>query len=315
VVAETNSKAEAVPGKPKDGANVSFAVTDETHQMRDLSLYESFETGTGAREQPLLVSVSSAGFGTENPCKQLQDQAEKVLNRTVEDEELFAAIWTIDIGVDWKSDLALLMANPNAGVSVTMDYLRSQQKVAINNPAKYASFATKHLNITVGASQGFYSLEKWRLCKSPISIHDFTGKPAWIAIDLANKLDLTAVSTVFRDEIDGHEHYYVFSDAFAPEEAVSNNPVYTQWAARGLLHVTEGNIVDKNDIIALITRASRRIRYPGVYFRSLEFIVHRARYKKPASTYRASGSPPKSEVPPRSDEAPARVDVQPARSP
>ncbi|MBB6144726.1 phage terminase large subunit-like protein [Silvibacterium bohemicum] len=248
----TNSKAEPVIGRPKDGSNVSFGVIDETHQLRDLALYESFETGTGAREQALLVSVSTAGFGTENPCRELQLQAEKVLYGTVEDEELFAAIWTIDDGVDWKSDLALRMANPNAGISVTMDYLRSQQLSAINNPAKYASFATKHLDITVGASSAYFSLEKWRACTDTVKMDDFAGEDCWVAIDLSQKIDLSAMSTVFRREIDGHPHFYVFSDCFTSEEAVSNNPVYAQWAAKSLLHVNDGNVVDKDAILEVI---------------------------------------------------------------
>lgn len=266
VVADTNSKAEPVIGRPKDGANVSFAVCDETHQMKTLDLYESFETGTGAREQPLIVSCSTSGFGTENPCKQLQDQGEKVLDKTVEDEELFVAIWTIDPEIDWKSDLALRMANPNAGVSVTMDFLRAQQRVAINNPAKYASFATKHLDITVGASKAFFSLEKWKACQDTITLDDFDGQPCWLAIDLSNKLDLTAISLVFRKEIEERLHFYVFAECFSPEDSVAANPVYTQWAARNLIHVCDGNIVEKEDLLQRIVELSERFKIQEVCF-------------------------------------------------
>jgi phage terminase large subunit-like protein len=263
-VAETNSKALPVIGRPKDGSNVSFAVLDETHQYKDLSLLESFQTGTGAREQPMVISVSTAGFGTENPCRQLQLEAEKVLQGTADDEELFIAIYTIDQGIDWKSDIALRMANPNAGVSVTMDFLRAQQLQAVNNQEKYASFATKHLDITVAAKNAFYSLEKWRACTDAISPAQFDGQECWLGVDLSSKLDLTAIATVFRRTVDNHTHFYGFVDCFVPEDAVTNNPTYEQWHGRGLLHVTEGNTISYEDIEALILGYAERFKIRGV---------------------------------------------------
>ncbi|HET9087148.1 MAG TPA: terminase TerL endonuclease subunit [Acidobacteriaceae bacterium] len=266
VVTETNSKALPVIGTPKDGSNVSLAVCDETHQMRDLSLLESFQTGTGARLQPMIISVSTAGFGTENPCKQLQNDAEKILNGIVDDEELFIAIYTIDLEIDWRTDTALRMANPNYGVSVSGDYLRAAQLEAINNPTKYASFATKHLDITVASGKSFFSLEKWSHCKDEINIDQFAGEDCWMAFDLASKIDLAAVATVFCREVDGHPNFYVFTDCFAPEEATQNNPVYSQWYARGLIHVTEGNTIDYNAISDLILDYAGKYRVQKIGF-------------------------------------------------
>lgn len=266
VVPDTNSKSLPVIGRPKDGSNVSFAVLDETHQCKDLSLYESFQTGTGAREQPLVISVSTAGFGTENPCRQLQLEGEKVLNGTATDEELFVAIYTIDQGVDWKSDLALLTANPNAGVSVSMDYLRAQQRSALTNPEKYASFATKHLDVTVAAAKAFYSLEKWKSCSDAIALNQFEGQECWLGVDLSSKLDLTAVATVFRRVIDENLHFFGFVDCFVPEEAVVNNPLYAQWAARGLLHVTEGNTIDYAAVEELILGYAQRFKVQQIAY-------------------------------------------------
>jgi phage terminase large subunit-like protein len=244
VVYQTNSKASPVIARPKDGSNVSFAVLDETHQCTSLDLYESFQTGTGAREQPLLVSVSTAGFGLENPCKTLQTQAEKVLDGVFEDDELFPAIWTIDPGIDWKSDTALRMANPNAGISVKMDFLRAAQREAINNPSKYASFATKHLNITVSSGTAFYSLDKWQLCDKTIRREDFKGEPCWIGFDLSSKLDLTAIALIFKKINNDTIHYYIFTDAFVPEDAIANNVIYRNWHANSRIHCTDGNTID-----------------------------------------------------------------------
>jgi phage terminase large subunit-like protein len=266
VVLDTNSKSLPVIGRPKDGSNVSFAVLDETHQCKDLSLYESFQTGTGAREQPLVISVSTAGFGTENPCRQLQLEGEKVLNGTATDEELFVAVFTVADGIDWKSDLALRMANPNAGVSVTMDYLRAQQLNAVNNPEKYASFATKHLDVTVAAARAFYSLEKWKSCIDSITLDQFEGADCWMGLDFSAKLDLTAISTVFRRVIDEQVHFFGFVDCFVPEEAVQNSPLYTQWHARGLLHVTDGNTISYSDLEELVLSYSQRFRIQEIAF-------------------------------------------------
>lgn len=283
VVAGTNSKALPVIGKPKDGANVSLAIGDETHQMRDLSLMESLQTGTGARLQPMVISVSTAGFGTENPCKQLQDDAEKVLNGIIDDEELFPAIFTIDQDVDWRTDTALRMANPNAGISVTMDYLRAAQLEAISRPAKYASFATKHLDITVSSSRAFFSLDKWNGCKRDIKLEDFNGQSTWMAIDLSSKLDLTAIATMFRRDIEDEANYYAFTDCFVPEDSVEDNPLYVQWRGRGLLHVTDGNTTDYLELETLILERAKQFQVEEIAYdpHNAEFFVQHLQPKLP----------------------------------
>jgi len=286
VVPSTNSKFLPVISRPKDGSNVSCAICDELHQMRDNSLYESFLTGTAAREQPLIIAISTAGFGTENPCKALQDEAEKVLNKAVEDDELFALIYTIDPDVDWRSESALIMANPGCNVSVTLEYLKAAQQVAINNPAKAASFKTKHLNITVAASNAFYSIEKWNGCEDKITLQDFLGEPCWMGFDLSSKLDLTAICTIFIRQIEGKSHYYVFSECFIPSESVQQNPVYTSWDARGLINVTEGNTIDYTALEALIlSRASDyKVQEIGYDSWHSDFFVQSLKPKMPGAT-------------------------------
>ncbi len=266
IVPETNSKAMPVIARPKDGSNVSLGILDEVHQCLTLDLYDSFQTGSGARMQPVIQAISTAGFGLENPCRQLQLDAEKVLNGIVEDDELFSLIFTIDPEIDWKSDIALRMANPNAGVSVAMEFLQAAQREAINNPTKAASFKTKHLDITVASSKSFYSIEKWNGCKDAMTLDNFKGEECWLGLDLSSKLDLTAIAVVFRRHSDGQSNFYAFADCFAPEESIQNTPLYVQWSARGLLHVTEGNTIDYTALEALILSHCERFKVQEIAF-------------------------------------------------
>lgn len=257
VVHGTNSKFVPVIGKPGDGASPTFAITDEYHEHATEEQYDTMITGMGSREQPMSWVITTAGFDTAGPCYALRTEAIEVLEGKVENPELFAIIYTIDDDVDWTSEDALRMANPNMGVSVFEEYLLSQQRDAINNPRKQVTFKTKHLCVWVGAAAPYFNLEKWnRLGDVDLSADDFVGDPCWIATDLAAKLDITASGKLFRREIDGADHYFWFPRFYVPHE-VAHDPAnrrYSGWVEQGHLIATPGNVTDfgrvEDDIVA-----------------------------------------------------------------
>ena len=90
----TASRFEPLIGKPGDGASPSCAIVDEYHEHDDDSLAQTMLTGMGAREQPLILYVSTAGENTAGPCYQLMLEAQRVLEGLVQDDELFClTLW------------------------------------------------------------------------------------------------------------------------------------------------------------------------------------------------------------------------------
>ena len=252
VIPASASRFEPVIGKPGDGASPSMAIVDEYHEHNTEDQYDTFLTGMGAREQPMLWVITTAGADTSGPCYALRQEAIEVLEGKVKNPELFSIIYTIDPDDEWTDESALVKANPNIGVSVDREFLLAQQRDAINVPRKQSSFKTKHLNVWVGSADPFFNAEKWQRLSGDYPLESFRGQQCWIGVDLAAKVDLTAVVYLFKDGDD----FYVVPKFYCPEEVV-NDPKkrsYYGWMVEGHLIATDGNVTDFNvvqdDLIA-----------------------------------------------------------------
>lgn len=247
------AKFEPVIGNPGDGASPSFAITDEYHEHKSSDQYDTMVTGMGSRDQPMSWVITTAGADTSGPCYDLRGEVVNVLEGTVENDELFGIVYTIDEGDDWTSEEALQKANPNMGVSVRKDYLLSQIRDAVNNPRKQSAAKTKHLNVWITAASPFFNLEHWNaLADASLRPEQFHGEPCSVAFDLASKLDLCATVKVFTRQIEGVTHYYAFLRAYLPEARVQAPGLehYAGWASAGHLIATPGNITDYDYIEA-----------------------------------------------------------------
>lgn len=250
-ILENGSRFEPVIGKPGDGASPSCAIVDEYHEHQTDELYDTMLTGMGAREQPLMLVITTAGSDTAGPCYHLQSEVQKVLEGALRDEELFGIVYTIDEGDSWTSEPALRKANPNYGVSIGADYLKSRVAEAERSSRKQNIVRTKHLNVWVGARSAWMNLEAWKRCADPtLREADFAGERCWAGMDLASKVDIAATMKVFRREIGGEPHFYVFGRYYLPEE-IADQPEkqhYQGWVHDGHLIATPGNIIDHGAI-------------------------------------------------------------------
>ena len=233
---------------PKDGQSPSLAIADEAHQHADDTLITAMLTGMGAREQPLLLCITTAGVSLESPAKHLQSEVEAVLEGNVEDESLFGMIYTIDAGDDPWCEESLLKSNPNAAVSVSLDFLREQQSLAAKSSRKQHAFLQKHLCVWVGANSSFFNMNDWARQGDAPPPESLIGCPCYIALDLASKIDLACRAKVFKKRIDGKDHYYGYVDSFTPEARLETVRVYQGWARDGHLQTTAGNAIDYQQI-------------------------------------------------------------------
>lgn len=197
----------------------------------------------GAREQPLSIVVSTAGDNVAGPCRDDWLDCQKVLEGVNEDDRLFALIYTVDQDDDWTSESSLRKANPNFDISVSGEFLVAQLRDAINNPRKQGHFKTKHLNMWVQARDAFINMQRWAECKRPLKLEDFKGKRCFLGMDLASKIDLTAIELLFPME-DGQ--FARFGRYYLPEETVQlpENQHYQGWHKDGHLIATDGNQTD-----------------------------------------------------------------------
>ena len=245
-IVDTNSRFEPVIGKPGDGASPSCWIVDEYHEHSTNEMYETGETGMGARSQPILLVITTAGVNIGGPCYQHQSTLQDILEGVIENDERFGIIFTIDVDDDWASEDALRKANPNFDVSVSGDYLRSMLRNALADPRKQSTFKTKHLNIWVASASPWVNIENLQRCGDAPPIEEFEGEPCGAGLDLASKQDIASRILEFSRIIDGKKHYYAYSKNYVPSAAVEKpeNAHYRGWVVQGYLTQTDGNMID-----------------------------------------------------------------------
>ena len=266
------SKFEVLIGKPGDGASPHAALIDEYHEHTDDHMVDTMETGMGAREQPLLCIVTTAGSNLSGPCFKMQQEMQRILEGVVEDETVFAIMYGIDTEDSWDEPASLIKANPNYGISVFEDFLLAQLAQAKRSATKQNAYRTKHLNEWVGAKTAWMNMVAWMKQVAWIEegtgrigafdsfpeganiriirMEDFKKDPCHVSIDLSSKKDATAVDVTFMRGAD----YYSFKKFFVPEAALDTNEVYKEFslgverAPEGWIEITEGAMTDQEVI-------------------------------------------------------------------
>lgn len=257
-VPSTASKFETVIGKPGDGDSPHCAIIDEYHEHESDEQFDTMQTGMGAREQPLMWVITTAGSDSAGPCYALRSDGVAVLQGTRENDELFAAIYTIDgptkdadgnevPGDDWTDPAVWAKANPNLGVSVQPSFIEARVREAVASSRKQNVVKTKHLNVWVSAATSWMNMEAWNRQADPsLDPADFEGEPCWVGLDLASKVDVASAMKVFKRDAGGREHLYLFGRHYLPESRVEHpdRRHYQGWVADGHLVATDGDIID-----------------------------------------------------------------------
>jgi phage terminase large subunit-like protein len=253
-VLETASRFEPIIGSPGDGASPHCAIVDEFHEHKDSKLYDTMITGMGARTQPLALVTTTAGSNLAGPCYGMrQDQITKVLDGVMENEEIFALIYSIDDDDDWTDFQNWKKANPNFGVSTYEDKLQAQHRTAMQIVSKQNIIRCKHLNQWMSIDTAWMDMLAWRKCADPtLKPEQFAGQRCYIALDLASKTDFAEMIQLFKVEHDDGKDpdYYLFARHYYAEDNIDaeDNAQYAGWAKEGLITLTDGNIIDFNAI-------------------------------------------------------------------
>jgi phage terminase large subunit-like protein len=248
----------------QDGFDPSYGIVDEYHAHPTSGMLNVIESGMGARFQPLIDIITTAGFNRMNPCyAETRKASIEVLKGIKHDETHMALIYTLDDGDDWKDEANWIKANPNLNVSVRMDFLRDRLVKAINEGgSKEVDFKTKNLNIWTDALSVWIPDERWNRCSEEFTIEDCEGMPCYFALDLASTMDTTSLALIF---VDG-SRYRVINEYFIPEETISKRSekdgvMYKQWARDGLMTVTPGNVTDYDFIRARLNELKTRVSF------------------------------------------------------
>lgn len=244
-----------------DGLNIHGAIVDELHAHPNRKVVDVLETATGARRQPLIFYITTAGFDRHSVCWSHHDYSVRVLEGTVEDDTWFGFIAGLDDGDDWRDPAVWVKANPNLGVSVKVDDLERKAKRAQEVPTEQQEFRRKHCNEWTESETRWLDLDAWDRCSGkPAADADLDGRVCYAGVDLSSTTDLTAAVLVFPDEDGGYD---VRCRVFVPEDnirrrAEKDRVPYPVWVEQGLIEATDGNVVDYDVVEARLKADAER---------------------------------------------------------
>lgn len=252
----TNSKFEPLSADEKtlDGLNPSCLLIDELHKHKNRGLLDVLDTAQGARWQPLLWIITTAGDDSpESVYAAENDYAVKVLEGTIEDDNLFAFITSIDKGDRWDDPKAWAKANPGLGVSVQFDDLERQAKKAQKSPPAQSAFKRLRLNVRTSSAERAIDMETW--AKNGLARFDpaeMRGRKCWAGLDLSSKIDISAFVKLF-EPLEPGGRMRVVARFWMPldtleERAEKDRVPFRQWVDQGHIEVTAGNVVDHGEI-------------------------------------------------------------------
>lgn len=276
-IASTASKYEPLGADAKtlDGLNVHAALVDELHAHPSGDLYQVLETATGARREPLILAITTAGEDQTSFCYALHEHSEKVLEQIIDDETSFAFIAALDDGDDWRDESVWPKSNPNLGVSVSLEYLRERVKDAEQSPRKQNKVRRLLLNEWVQGDIRFFDLARWDKNQGqrlPSEIETANaGRLCYTGLDLSSTTDITASVCVFPPEdtatgvYDVVARFWIPADSLLERERKTRVP-YSQWVDEGWILTTPGDVVDYALVRAEINELGKRFRMPEIAF-------------------------------------------------
>lgn len=244
-----------------DGRNVSLAAIDELHAHRTAAVWNVLDTATGARAQPLLFAITTAGVDVGGICHQKLAYLEKLLDGVFTDETFFGVNYTIDPGDDIRDPIVQRKANPNYGISVSPEDLARKVHAASMSPADLNDKLTKHFNVWIRTESAWMSATLWQTCariewqglggpdRIVAALDAWKTRPCWIGVDLAEVRDIAAVMALFRLDAD---RYGAVGRFYLPKAAVDRSPVaeLSGWVHDGFITETDGDQADFDRIQA-----------------------------------------------------------------
>lgn len=247
----------------KHGLNVSACIFDELHTQPTRALYDVMTQGSGdARKQPLWFLLTTAGTDRNSICWEVHQKALDILEGRKIDPRFYPVLFGLPDDADWTSEENWYRANPSLDHTITIDKVRDAFHKAQETPADENQFRQLRLNQWVKQSVRWMPMDKWDECGGVVDPYALEGRACYAGLDLSSTSDLTALVLVFPPTSED-EPYIALPFFWLPEETLSlrvrrDHVPYDQWAKRGFIQTTEGNVVHYGFIERFICELGER---------------------------------------------------------
>lgn len=246
------------------GLNVSGAIVDEVHVHKKRDLVDAIETGTGARDQPLVVFITTADEGEEGSIyDEKHTYTRRLAENVIQDPGHYGVIWAAEEGDDPFDESTWHKANPGLGVSPSLAYMRREAAKAKSTPSYFPAFCRLSLNRRMRSSARWLPMPLWDENAGTVDTNKFRYRRAWGGVDLSAVSDMTAWVMAVESRQRGVELELV-SRFWIPEERVDEleqqlQVPLRQWVRDGFITLTEGDAVDYDAVEKQIITDCRRL--------------------------------------------------------
>lgn len=231
-----------------DGLNMHCGIIDELHSLKDRNIYDVSKQSMGARTQPLLLIISTAGFVRENIYDNRYEHAEKVLEGIIEDEKFISFIYELDERSEWTKQKSWAKANPGLGTIKSMEYMKAQVKQATDDKSYLPTVLTKDFNIR---ETGVGSWLTFEAINNPETYDMSIFKESYGigGVDLSSVGDLTCASVLVRKEGKWYliQKYWIPLEKAEQKEREDKVP-YSIWKENGYVDFCLGNKINYTDV-------------------------------------------------------------------
>jgi phage terminase large subunit-like protein len=255
-----------------DGLNPHCVLIDELHRHRTRALLDVLDTAMGARRQPLLWIITTAGDDAPESVYAHENlYAQQVLEGLIEDDNVFAFICTIDKGDRWDDPVAWAKANPNLGISVKLDDLERQAKKAAKSPSALVAFKRLRLNVRTSDTERAIDMALWAKNSGGRFDPDKLEPPrrCYCGLDLSSKIDISAFVKLFEPDADGvmkiAARFWMPADTIE-QRADRDRMPYRRWVDEGWIEATPGNVIDHGEIRQAIVGDSQHFEINGINY-------------------------------------------------
>ena len=237
----------------KHGFNASMVIYDELHAAPSRELYDVLSTSMGARRQPLLLAISTAGYDRHSILWELYAHAKKVQEKPTIDPSFLPILYEAPEGADWTKRRVWQKANPALGDFRSLEEMQILAARAKEIPAQENTFRRLYLNQWTEQASRWLAMPAWDACLAPVPRASLAGRRCYVGMDLSTTTDLTALVAVFPDEtgFDVLAHFFVPKERIR-ERSHRDHVPYDEWARQGVLTATPGAVVDYDAIRAVL---------------------------------------------------------------
>lgn len=233
--------------KNKDGLNIHCGICDERHAWKTNEIYEVLKTGIGARSQPLIFSISTAGTDTSYPYFRDLEFLRQVMLGIKEKDNHFIMLYEPDEGDRWDDPATWAKVNPNYGVSLGKKYMEDEcQEARDKGGSTLAAFQTKNLNMWVDAPEVWIPDDEIAANNSSFDQSQLNGAECYVGIDLSSKTDLTATAFYF-PKYNVVKFIFTLPESKIVDKGVENDVVdYRLWREQGWITISPGKVLDED---------------------------------------------------------------------